>query len=141
MKKASFLIVLVLTGFVALFSLMACSSEPHQIVPSEDSCRSCHSDTPTTYEVAEVSRAKQSGTSVMVETQASTITICKPLFTKEDASHFVPVTQNTVKVDGSPQLVELDEGFWTVCTQEDGTLSVELIQVDKAYDQDLTVTL
>lgn len=116
------------TGALAL-SLSGCAAGAHQIVESEGECVSCHSDSHEFYDVDASSKATSVSASVEVTADAEEIAVCKPLFTSEDGSYYVPLMQRTFSVEGGIAKVELEPGTWVLAIDKGESAVSKLVTV------------
>ncbi len=96
-------------------ALTGCSGA-HEVINNGESCTSCHSDSKQTYDVSSPKDAVSSNGTVTVKTSASSVVVCKPVFTAEDGSKFVPEQQTSKTVSGGSVEITLEEGTWVLAT-------------------------
>lgn len=128
MSKIRFVAVGLCTGALAL-SLAGCAAGPHQIIESEGQCVDCHSDSHEIYDVDASSKATAVASTVDVTADADEVVVCKPLFTSEDGSYFVPLSQRTFSVEGGVAKVELEPGTWVLAIDKGETAVSKLVTV------------
>lgn len=125
-----------------LLALPGCAAGPHQVIGANDECPTCHSDQKATYEVdAGTVNAAQAGSTVAVETQASEIAVCRPTFTAQDGSYFVPVEVRTVPVVDGRATVELEDGLWALCIDKGDTATSMLVSADSSFAANTNIAL
>ena len=127
---------------VSLLLLAGCAPKGHQVIESQDQCMSCHSDERPIYDVADKAEAIASGGSVVVKTPAGTVYLCKPLFTNEQATHYVPLEVRQFDVEDGTVDITIDEpGVWAIC-YDTGDASVgELVRVEAGSSETPEITL
>ena len=114
--------------------IAGCSGGQHQIIGMGKSCSACHADKQT-YDVASAKNAVESSTNVTVETSADTVLVCSVVFTAEDGSAYVPERRNEINVSGGSATVELNEGYWALCTASgDDVSKAQLVHVSSSGD-------
>ncbi len=134
--------VLVVASAIMGATLAGCSVTTHQIVSSTDSCASCHSEVPATYDVAdsEVSVTQTCGTTITVETSQSEVIACKPLYVSESGKDYVPLRKQTARVDDGKATLELEEGLWLIAIDKGDSSKSVFIYVD-ASAENATISL
>lgn len=139
-KRMTTVAAVIAVGAVCLTGLSGCLGSKHEIIGMDKACESCHGEKQT-YEVSSPKDALTCGTTLTVETKASTVVVCKPIFISEDGSSYVPerYTQQTVR-DGSVTLT-LEEGTWAICSAEDSKISAEKIVQVTAGVEEATIQL
>lgn len=139
-KRLTTIVASIAVCAVCLTGLSGCLMGAHEIIGMDKACETCHGEKQT-YEVASPKDAVSCGTMVTVETKASTVVVCKPIFISEDGSSYVPerYNQQTVR-DGSAQLT-LEEGTWAICAAEDSKVSAEKIVIVTAGGEEATIQL
>lgn len=124
-----------------LLGMFGCAPSQHQIIGTNESCVTCHADGKTTYEVGTPFDVVQTGSTVMVNTQADSLVVCTPTFTSEDGSHYVPVQVTVVKVEGQEKSIELEDGLWALCVDEGDTARTKLVSVNSSRTESAVVEL
>lgn len=137
MKRAA---VPVLTSFAlaaGLFSLAGCAAGQHQVIDAGEACSSCHSDEKATYEWGTdvPSSTVESGASVTVRTDAPSVAVCRPVFTAQDGSGFVPEKLTDATVRDGEAVVSLEDGLWALCVDEGDAARARLVHVDSANSE------
>lgn len=115
----------------ALFAcaLSGCSGGGHQIVDSANACVECHSDDKATFEDATPQGAEQVSSALSVSTSADAVAVCKPLYTAEDGSSYVPVLVKSVQASDGTASLQLDEGTWVIAIDNGDSATTKLVTV------------
>ena len=133
--KARLGISMLAISSICALSLSGCLFGSHDIIAADEQCTSCHEEK-TTYEVSNPKDAMTVGNELQIKTSASTVIACKPIFTSEDGSSYVPQrsTQATAR-DGQATLT-LEDGIWAICAAEDDKVTAEkIVIVDSSLNQ------
>lgn len=143
MKRAFASALTMLALGVLLVALTGCSAAQHQIIDAGQDCKACHSEEKPTYEggAGVPADVVESGAQVTVETDAASIVVCRPVFTSEDGSTFVPEKASSAPVSGGRATVELEDGLWALCVDEGDTARAQLIHVDSSSASTAVVKL
>ena len=120
---------LAIAATLAATALAGCGTGAHEIVDFTEDCTSCHDEKPTYGPVGDVASATQVGTTVTISSKAATVSVCEVTFISEDCSKFAPSAYKTVYMSEGSGQIELSEGYWALCTGENGTDSQKLIKV------------
>lgn len=134
--------IITIAALAASLSMLAgCSAGAHEIIDSTEACISCHAEKQT-YANATPANATACASEITVSTSADRITVCKPTFTKEDGSYYVPVLAKTAAVTDGAATVQLDEGYWVICIADGNTAkSSVLVHVSNAADSATEISL
>ena len=107
-----------------------------------EDCSSCHADEKAVVEISGVPEgAVESGSRVVVETQAASVSVCVPLLASEDGSYYVFEERSRASAEDGRVELELEDGLWALCPDGGGTSASVLVHVDSSRSDAATVGL
>ena len=131
---------LVLASLAAV-PLAGCSGG-HQVIEAGEDCSSCHADEKAVFEISGVPEgAVESGSRVVVETQAASVSVCVPLLASEDGSYYVFEERSRASAEDGRVELELEYGLWALCPDGGGTSASVRVHVDSSRSDAATVGL
>ncbi len=108
-------------AFIVALCCAGCSKTGHQIVTQ--SCGDCHRDVPETFEVESPKGAIESCGAVVVSAEDEVV-ICKPVFTDEEGTMYVPVSKAVCNPTNGTATLALDPGVWAICKSDGDEASI-----------------
>ena len=143
MKRAAAALSTPIALVSTLLLLAGCAAGQHQIVDASETCASCHSEEKPVYEWGtEVpAGAVESAASVTVKAEASSIVVCRPVFTAQDGSSYVPEKVSSVSLADGQAVVELEDGLWALCVDEGDAARAKLVHVGSEGSEGVVVEL
>ena len=147
MKRSSFAPCALAVLAAGLLALAGCSgsagssTSQHQVVSSTQDCTFCHEEKET-YDIdaADVANILETGTTVTVETDESTVVVARATFINVSGSKYVPREYTTASVSDGQATIELDEGVWVLCLDEGDGSTCVIVSVSAGGD-DATISL
>jgi hypothetical protein len=134
-RRASRVVAVALAAAVATIALatVGCgTTKYHQVIKTNETCSSCHSDGRTPTDDA-LEGATSVSTNLTVKTDSDTIYVCTPLNTGKKSITFVPRLYDSFLVeDGSVELT-LSEGTWAIAVT-DGSTTTNAVLVEASPD-------
>ena len=125
-RVAAFAVAGALSGVALMLS--GCLMGSHEMIDFNEECISCHSEKET-YDDAQPADAVECATTLEVSTSEDVVYVCEPVFISEDGGKFVPRKSTQARATDGKATLELEEGFWVLCTGELGKSAQKLIKV------------
>lgn len=144
-RSSAFVPALACAACLALSAVLlagCAGSGQHQVIGASETCASCHSEEKPVFEGVEVpASAVRSDGSVTIKADAPSVTVCRPVFTAQDGSSYVPEESASASLVDGQAVVELDEGLWALCVDEGDAARARLVHVGAGNPEGAVVEL